>query len=144
LFKLTESPSSQQFIVASHLVAQLSNMSFPAFISSRIFAPLDMRSTYTPAESVQLSQAFASNGRRISHFSLGSAVMAGPGGAISSARDLATWMRLHLGLAETAEGAIPPAILDECMKARVVVQDTTLTYGMGWFQSQYRGHEVSP
>lgn len=83
------------YILASHVVAFYSDMSFKDFVRRRIWEPLNMSSTtYDIDEALDsglLTQAWASNGRRIPNIFEqpgASFVAAGAGGIISTVEDL--------------------------------------------------------
>ena len=86
----------QMYILASHVVALYSDMSFEDFVRRRIWEPLNMSSTTydinKASSSGLLTQAWASNGRRIPNIFEqhpgASFVAAGAGGIISTVEDL--------------------------------------------------------
>ena len=82
------------YIVASHIISRYAGMDYTAYVTKRILEPLGMHATtFSPFEadrSGNLSHAWSSTGRRIPLWSGADAVemLAGPGGVISSVRDM--------------------------------------------------------
>jgi CubicO group peptidase (beta-lactamase class C family) len=140
----------QMYMLGAHLIATYTNASFPSFVSSRILAPLNMSSsTYFPTIALKtgrFSESWTSFGRLIPRWFTTDAqaeLIAGAGGLISTARDMASWLRLLLGAIEV-EG-IPRTVLEEVMKPAALPSvrgGSTTTYGMGWGQSTAAGHRV--
>jgi CubicO group peptidase (beta-lactamase class C family) len=138
------------YMLGAHLIATYTNSSFPSFVSSRILAPLNMSSsTYFPTIALKtgrFSESWTSFGRLIPRWFTTDAqaeLIAGAGGLVSTARDMASWMRLLLGAVEV-EG-IPRTVLEEVMKPAAltfVSGDLILTYGMGWVQSNVAARRV--
>jgi CubicO group peptidase (beta-lactamase class C family) len=138
------------YMLGAHLIATYTNSSFTSFVSSRILAPLNMSSsTYFPSTALKtgrFSESWTSFGRLISRWITTDAqaeLRAGPGALISTARDMASWVRLLLGTVEVED--IPRAVLEEVMKPAALASfrgGSLMTYGMGWAQSSVAGHRV--
>jgi CubicO group peptidase (beta-lactamase class C family) len=145
-------------MAATVVVERLSQQYFTSFMSSRIFRPLHMAaSTYFPDAATAAgrhAQSFTPDGRRIPNWVTPEDVRlnAGAGGVISSAEDMARWVRLLLGRSgEDADRAVPRAALEECMAPQAAIlhtntdqfpADGTITYGFGWMQFEYGSHKV--
>jgi CubicO group peptidase (beta-lactamase class C family) len=147
-------------VVATVIIERFSLEPFEAFVTSRIFDPLNMNSTtYSPevAQSTGMhSHTFDPDGRRVPNLFTEDdyQLIAGAGGVISSTVDMVKWVRLLLGHAtQDAKKAVPASILEECMKPQAALLHLapgsiplplggTMTYGLGWHQLQYNQHQV--
>jgi CubicO group peptidase (beta-lactamase class C family) len=147
-------------MLATALVERFSLQPHHEFVTARVLRPLGMtQATYVPSAALAagtLAETFTPGpgSRRIPLWATDAGVRlnAGPGGLIASARDMARWARFWLGKAGAeADKAVPPAVRAECVRPQAVVHDdigfkmpTTgaTTYGFGWFQSSYKGHNV--
>lgn len=80
------------YITGAHIVSTYANMSYTAFVSSRIFKPAKMNSTTFSVDEAMLTGKFShlwsSSGRRIPFVDYPADVLAGPGGVISNTEDL--------------------------------------------------------
>ena len=82
------------YMVGAHVVSKFSGMSYQSFVSSRIFAPLNMSSTtFSPSKAAQsgrLTQTWTRDVRRIPFWFSDevASLFAGAGGIISSAEDM--------------------------------------------------------
>lgn len=89
-------------MLGAHIISTYANMSYPAFVSTRIFDPINMTSTtYSPnraAQSGNLTQSWSRDGRRIPFWFREDAIElnAGPGGVISNVEDLVSNVLLHV------------------------------------------------
>ena len=85
------------YMVGAYIISTYTG-SFSKFVEDRIFKPLNMTSTtYSTAaanSTGRLTQTWTDSGRRIPYWSNDSesAILDGPGGVISSARDLVSLM----------------------------------------------------
>lgn len=150
--------NNQMYIVGAHLIATYANMSYPEFALSRIFEPLGMASTTFSPDVAQRSgkrtQTWTKFGRRISFWFTEEIahLKAGPGGIISSAKDLTKWVTvlLNAGVEPVSNTTIiPRSVFDEMTTAHSVVYGSSpapdsslIGYGMGWDRWSYRGHEI--
>ncbi|KAI0669553.1 beta-lactamase/transpeptidase-like protein [Trametes maxima] len=149
--------SNQGYIVGAHILAKYANVSVDAFVSSRIFEPLNMTSsTYSPtkaAESGRLTQTWTRGVRRIPYWFSEEVhgLFAGAGGVISDIHDMTKWlaMLLNNGVDPITGRAVLPASIITNMTAARVVQNgapagdvSIIGYGMGWFRMAYKGHDV--
>ncbi|KAF9233583.1 beta-lactamase/transpeptidase-like protein [Melanogaster broomeanus] len=142
-FELREqwSYNNIMYMVGAHIIATYADKPYTSFVEERIFSPLGMTSsTFSPEKaesSGKFSQGWTKDGRRLPEwFSEYTAVlMAGPGGIISSAADMSS--------------LIPPSVYRNVSYSYAVSPDypidsnnSIVGYGMGWFRSSYRGHDV--
>ncbi|KAI0742294.1 beta-lactamase/transpeptidase-like protein [Daedaleopsis nitida] len=146
------------YIFGSHIIATFSGKTFEDFVKERIFDPLNMTATtYSPQEANAtelLTQSWAFNGRRIPFiFDEPTAeLVAGAGGIISNAVDMAKWAAtiLNGGVDPVTNKTIIPArLLAETTAARVVETGTTpdpamsiIGYGLGWERKSFFGHNI--
>ena len=146
-----------QFLAAGELAGKVSGGTWDDFVRARIFAPLGMKNTTT-----RFAEATARADRAWPHRRLPDATNAaiewvnfenvgGAGCINSSARDLAQWIRLHLG-GGVFEGQrlIATKNLEETYAPQMVIRPdargrqllpahTQRSYAMGWWIDHYRG-----
>lgn len=147
------------FLAAGQIVPSVTGLSWDDFIRDRIFTPLGMeRSVTSTAALTGLSNVASPHGevegevqpipwRNIDN-------VAPAGSIISSANDMAHWVRLHLGagthegerlLSEdvVAEMHAPVTIVpQEGGWALMAPASNFLAYGLGWFLNDHRGRKV--
>lgn len=158
-FELRErfSYNNQMYMVGAYIISTYTG-SFSKFVEDRIFKPLNMTSTtYSTAaanSTGRLTQTWTDSGRRIPYWfnDSESAILDGPGGVISSARDLTKWVGtlLNAGVDPTTNVTIiPRSAFDEVTSANVIISGNTsdpassiLGYGMGWERYSLAGHDV--
>ncbi|KAI0090893.1 beta-lactamase/transpeptidase-like protein [Irpex rosettiformis] len=150
--------NNQMYMVATYIVSLYSNLSYPDFVKERIFKPLGMStSTFRQAEASQsglLAQFFDANGRRIPfpYPEYAEDMIAGPGGVISSARDLAKWvaMLLNEGVDPiTNKTILPKSVFEEVTSGWSLISSMGLAlgqplsaYGHGWIRYSLYDHEI--
>jgi CubicO group peptidase (beta-lactamase class C family) len=133
--------------VAQLVVERYSSMTLPAFVTQRIFSPLNMTSSYYSfAESNatgRMSESWAYFGRRIPHWLNDSdlGLIAGAGGIMSSAVDMVRWARVLVRATNGTAVGIPEDVIQTCMSAHSLVE-TGHTYGYGWEQQDFQGIPV--
>jgi CubicO group peptidase (beta-lactamase class C family) len=148
------------YIAAGELIRKMSGQSWEDFITRRLFTPLGMQHTYA---SYTLSAGEPSH--EIPHFMIGDSVRpipfleygsVGPAGGVwSCADDMDKWMRFILDSAEVGgRRLLKPATWRELFKPQAMVPENEFyptmrlthpswtTYGLGWFQHDYRGRMV--
>ncbi|KAG8221711.1 beta-lactamase/transpeptidase-like protein [Butyriboletus roseoflavus] len=157
-FELREqwSYNNIMYMVADHVIATYSGRPYTSFVEERIFTPLGMTvSTFSPTKaevSGKFTQGWTKEGRRVPEcFTEDIAfAMAGPGGIISSAVDMAKWIStwMNEGVRDN-QTVIPPYVFQNVSYSYSVSADhpadpehSIVGYGTGWFRSSYRGHEV--
>jgi hypothetical protein len=137
------------------IIERYATQSFAAFVSARIFAPLNMTATTYSVSAGEAAgtaaHAFTKAGRRIPTWLTDAEIglNAGPGGVVSSTHDLARWAALLLGHgSEAAKEAVPAHVLDDVMGPQALIRlphlpvRNTYTYGFGWLQWTHRGYRV--
>ncbi|EIW63119.1 beta-lactamase/transpeptidase-like protein [Trametes versicolor FP-101664 SS1] len=159
--------NNQMFMLGAHIVAKYANTSYPAFVTERLFKPLNMSSTSLwPSEahaSGKLSQAWTRTGRRTPFWFTDEAVPlnAGAGGIISSAEDMArtrlfdqvNWLAVLLNKGvDPGSGDIvfPRSVYDAVTTAQYIVSGRPteqygagiVGYGMGWTRWTYGDIEM--
>ncbi|KAF8436227.1 beta-lactamase/transpeptidase-like protein [Boletus edulis BED1] len=157
-FELREqwSYNNIMYMVAAHVIETYAGQSYTSFVQERIFVPLGMTSTtFSPAEaeaSGQMTHGWTSEGRRVPEcFNEETAfAMAGPGGIISNAIDMAKWIStwINEGVYDN-QTVIPDYVYKNVSYSYSVSIDhptdpehSIVGYGMGWFRTSYRGHNV--
>ncbi|CCL99818.1 uncharacterized protein FIBRA_01842 [Fibroporia radiculosa] len=150
--------NNQMYMMGSHLIETYANLSYTDFVDTRLFTPMNMTSTtFWPNEAnrdAKFTQLWTPSGRRIPYwFSEESIpIMAGMGGIISSAEDMAKWlgMLLNDGVDVSSNATV---ISHDALKAMTtayaIVSGTApspefsiIGYGMGWYRYSYQGHEI--
>ena len=147
------------FLAAGEIIPTLTGKTWDEFISQRIFTPLGMKSSSTSIKS------FAGGGNVATpHSKINDKVQAvswrnidniAPAGSINSnVEDMAQWVRLQLGgglyqnqrllsAAAIKEMQTPQTIIRlEGMQANLYPEAHFLSYGLGWFLSDYRGRKL--
>jgi CubicO group peptidase (beta-lactamase class C family) len=149
--------------LAGEVVARASGMSYGDFLRRRIFGPLGMTRTYpsyarmTAAGDPNLSTPHYRIHKIIQPIADESVDTLASAGAIwSTAEDMATWIRFLLDSARVggrrlvsdsgyrmlfAPHAIIPA--EEFYPTMALTRPHWTTYGLGWFEQDYRGHFVA-
>ncbi|MDE3135273.1 MAG: serine hydrolase [Acidobacteriota bacterium] len=149
------------FVVAGYAVGQVTGGTWDQFVERRIFDPLGMTESDTSAVQAQRSSNFADPHRQKPD---GSVIKipwrniddAGPAGSInSSVRDMSKWItfQLHDGVYE-GKRLVSAKNMREMHTPQMVIQPEgeipevffpdakLLSYGLGWFIEDYRGHEL--
>jgi CubicO group peptidase (beta-lactamase class C family) len=149
--------------LAGEIVARASGMSYAEFLRRRIFGPLGMTRTYA-----SYARMTASGDSNVSapHFRIHGSirpiedesvdVLASAGAVWSDAADMAIWVRFLLDSAQAGgrrllsesgyrtlfapHALIPP---DEFYPTTELTRPHWTSYGLGWFQQDYRGHFVA-
>jgi CubicO group peptidase (beta-lactamase class C family) len=149
------------YLVAGTVIERVSGMPWEQFIGERLFTPLGMKNSFP---NLSLSRLYLN--RSASHFEVKGKIEVipempadsiAPAGAVwSTADDIGKWVAFMLGDG-TANGKvlIKPATFNEILKPQVIVpapqfyptvaitKPHWMTYGLGWFQHDYRGEMVN-
>ncbi|HXO05186.1 MAG TPA: serine hydrolase [Candidatus Sulfotelmatobacter sp.] len=152
---------NMMYVAAGYAVGQVTNSTWDDFVHTRIFQPLGMNASDTSSIDAEKSPDHASPHSESPDGSVKvipwhNIDNVGPAGSInSSARDMAKWMTLQLnnGLYDgkqlisaknTREMQTPQMVIEpEGEIPTVFFPDSTqLSYGLGWFVQQYRGHQL--
>lgn len=149
------------YLVAGQVIEKVSGMPWERFITERLFVPLGMKNTFP---NIATSQPYQN--RSSSHYEIKgkiqvipemSADSIAPAGAVwSTADDIGKWVNFLLGNTRVnGKELIKAATLDEIFKPQTVVpagqfyptialtKPHWMTYGLGWFQHDYRGEMVN-
>jgi len=149
------------YLVAGQVVEKVSGMPWERFISERLFAPLGMKNTFP---NLALSRQYQNRSR--AHFEIKGKIQVipespadaiAPAGAVwSTADDIARWINFMLGnTTVNGKELLKPATLNELFKPQTMVppgqfyptiaitKPHWMTYGLGWFQHDYRGEMVN-
>jgi CubicO group peptidase (beta-lactamase class C family) len=149
--------------LAGEVIARASGLSFEEFLRRRIFNTLGMTETY-PTYAAMLRSG--SENVSAPHFRIRDTVrliadasvdpIPAAGSVWSSARDMGTWVRFLLDSGAVAGRRVvsdegfrmlfqPHALIgrDEFYPTARLTQPHWMTYGLGWFQQDYRGHFVA-
>jgi hypothetical protein len=147
------------FLAAGQIVRSVSGTEWDDFVRERIFVPLGMNDTGTSIRTLSGSRDVAAPHARfdgqvvpIPYRNIDNIA---PAGSINSnVLDMAQWVRLQLGegtyagkplisAAAVKEMATPQTIIRlEGPMARLYPEAHFLTYGLGWFLSDYRGRKL--
>lgn len=146
------------YLVAGQVIEKASGMPWDRFMTERVFAPLGMKNTYPT-----LGASLGYSNRSVAHYEIKGELKpipemavdaAAPAGAVwSTANDIGKWVNFNLGINPNGKEIVKPATLNEIMRPQVVVPGTFYptfrltrphwtTYGLGWFQHDYRGEMV--
>ena len=149
------------YVVAGLVIEKASGMPWERFMTTRVFEPLRMKDTFPD---LSLSRRYRN--RSSAHFEIEKKIeiipetsadsVAAAGAVWSTSDDIAKWVSFLLGNA-AADGKtiLKPATLAEMMKPHAIIPieqfyPTTrltkphwTTYGLGWFQHDYRGQMVN-
>lgn len=149
------------YLVAGQVIEKVSGMSWEKFIAQRLFAPLDMKNTFP---NLALSQKYQN--RSASHFEIKDKIqvipedsadsIAAAGAVWSTADDIAKWVTFLLeNKAANGKPLLKPETLNELFKPQTMVTQSQFyttaaitkphwtTYGLGFFQHDYRGEMVN-
>jgi CubicO group peptidase (beta-lactamase class C family) len=149
------------YIVAGEVVSAASGMPWAEFVRRRIFEPIGMRNTYAvaslvPSGSNAATPHFRYGGDTIAVARRDRSQVLGPAGDVwSNVADMSRWARFLLdsgrvdgkALLEPATWAelftpqtmVPP---DEFYPSQQLTRPAWRTYGLGWFQHDYRGRKL--
>ncbi|KAF8586654.1 beta-lactamase/transpeptidase-like protein [Ramaria rubella] len=170
-FRETFQYNNQMYMLADHIISNLSGVPFTTYIDRNIIAPAGLISTThnvnKAVQSGKLVEGFVDTGRdetkgegeqkiRFRPVTFWDAetgdIMAGPGGVMSNAKDLATWLQVLLLSGKspaTNETIIPSEIFDKIALGVTLIgaepyapEISSLVYGMGQWRYTYQGHDI--
>ncbi|HEX7334534.1 MAG TPA: serine hydrolase [Pyrinomonadaceae bacterium] len=147
------------FLAAGQIVPSITGKTWDDFIRERLFTPLGMKSSTTSikafAPSANVASPHSKINDKIQAVSWRNIDNIAPAGSINSnVTDMAQWVRLQLGggvyqnqrllsAASIKEMQTPQTIIRlEGMQGSLYPEAHFLTYGLGWFVSDYRGKKV--
>lgn len=146
---------NSMYLVAGKVIEKVSGMPWERFMTERVFRPLGMSNTFPT-----LAAAMKRANRSVAHYRIKGTIEAipempidsvAPAGSVwSNAEDAAKWMAYLLG---DGRPILKTATLDEIFRPQVVlptnfyptfrlIKPRWTTYGLGWFQHDYRGEKV--
>ena len=150
--------------LAGDLIGRLAGKPWAEFVRQRIFVPLDMaRTVPLGAEALRLDNRVTPHSREDGILPPADSLamvdpVAAAGAVWISARDEAKWMSFLLDPASRVDAAGKPllaaATVTEIFRPQVVIQPDAFyptaektkpnwtTYGLGWFQQDYRGRKI--
>ncbi|HRH41998.1 MAG TPA: serine hydrolase [Pyrinomonadaceae bacterium] len=149
------------YLVAGKVIEKVSGMPWEKFISQRLFAPLGMKNTFP---NLALSQKYQN--RSVAHFDIKGKIqvitessadqIAAAGAVWSTANDIAKWVEFLLENKDASgKPLLKPETLNELFKPQTMVTPSQfyptaaitkphwMTYGLGFFQHDYRGEMVN-
>ncbi|KAF8580651.1 beta-lactamase/transpeptidase-like protein [Ramaria rubella] len=170
-FRETFQYNNQMYVLADHIISNLSGMPFTTYIERNIIAPAGLKSTThnitNAIQSGNIAEGFVDTGRdeergegkqkiRFKPIPFWDAatgyMIAGAGGVLSNAKDLATWLQVLLlsgKSPETNETVIPSEIIDKVALGVTLIaakpfapELSSLVYGMGQWRYTYQGHDL--
>ncbi len=147
------------FLAAGEIIPSITGKSWDQFVRERIFTPLGMKSSNTSIKlfngSTNVATPHSKINDKLQAVSWRNIDNIGPAGSINSnVEDMAQWVRLQLddGMYQNqrllSAGAIkemrtPQTIIRlEGPQASLYPEAHFLTYGLGWFLSDYRGRKL--
>lgn len=149
------------YLAAGELIERLSGQPWRLFIQERIFDPLTMYSSY-PNQELSRSEVNRStphykvNGK-VQEITDSNADAIAPAGAVwSSIEDMAIWTKFVLDSARIGNRKLlKPQTYEEWLKPQIIIPQPQFypttrltkpnwtTYGLGWFQHDYRGKKLN-
>lgn len=149
------------YLVAGLVIEKASGMPWERFMTERVFRPIGMTSTFP-----NLATSRSYTNRSSAHYEIEKKVevipemeadsIAAAGAVWSTSDDMAKWVNFVLGnTTVNGKEILKPATLAEMMKPQAIIPmaqfyPTTrltkphwTTYGLGWFQHDYRGEMVN-
>lgn len=146
------------YIVAGEVIRQVSGTSWEEFISERLFKPLGMQHTYTGysrlvKEEPRITPHFMFEDSSINAIPfMESKAVGSAGGVWSCTNDMAKWLAFMIDSGrvkgkplltpETWGMILQPQVIvpeSEFYPTRLLTKPAFMTYGLGWFQHDYRG-----
>lgn len=147
------------YLVAGKVIEKASGTSWERFMADRVFGPLGMKNTFAT-----LKGGENYSNRSIAHYEIDGHLQAIPempvdvagaaGSVWSTSDDMGIWMNFLINNASVnGKPLITEAALNELFKPQVilpslqyptfaVLKPKWTTYGLGWFQHDYRGTKV--
>jgi CubicO group peptidase (beta-lactamase class C family) len=144
------------FAVLGKAVAEISGLSWEAFLQTRILSPLGMNMSFPTLKSAsdESNRAVAhqrpTDAKRVKRMKVKSLDhLASSAGLQSNITDMAAWLKFQLGM----QDLLPEAALDEMHSEQLVLEPNPFTlmmhpgsdrhgYGMAWFVRHYAGCKI--
>jgi len=150
---------NSMYLVAGKVLEKVSGIPWERFMSDRVFGPLGMSDTEPT-----LASATKHSNRSSAHYEIKDTIQAipemridsvAPAGAVwSNADDIGKWVGFLLsGKTSDGKDLLKPGTLAELFKPQVILpsgfyptfrllKPKWTTYGLGWFQHDYRGEKI--
>jgi CubicO group peptidase (beta-lactamase class C family) len=147
--------SNVMYMVAGQVVEAVSGMSWDDFVRTRIFEPLGMERSNTSITAIAEGENAAwphqeIEGEVVAIPRRNFDVVGASASINSSAEEISTWMRLHLGASGEVDGVrlLEESTVREMHRAQNAIPDGGLTgnlasYGLGWRLSAHEGRRTS-
>ena len=149
------------YATAGEVVRRVSGMPWHDFVATRLFGPLGMERTVpllalTRTRSNVASPHHIVDGETVVIENASVDAVAAAGSVWSSVREMSRWLRMLLGRGVAADGSriLSEAVVEEMFRPQALVDRAQfyptagitrpkwVTYGLGWFQQDYRGHAL--
>lgn len=149
------------YATAGEVIRRVSGMPWHDFVATRIFGPLGMERTVpllalTRTRSNVASPHHIVDGETVVIENASVDAVAAAGSVWSSVREMSRWLRMLLADGLAADGAriLSEAVVEEMFRPQALVDRAQfyptatvtrpkwITYGLGWFQQDYRGHAL--
>ncbi len=153
------------YVAAGELAARVAGSPWEELVTERVFRPLGMERTVPTTTAAQASSNVAQPHARVDGevVEIENEILdaVAPAGAVwSSVSEMARWLRMLLAEGEIGEGGEAARLLEEDVATEILKPQTLLdltsqypyvawlcphwtTYGLGFFQLDYRGRAVS-
>lgn len=148
------------YLIAGEVIEKISGKPWSAFISDRIFKPLELSHTVpllSASDQSNISSAHYIIDGKTEAINRLSADNVGPAGSVYACiEDMANWTQVMLDSSKFGKDRLlKPETWQELFKPQVVVpesqfyptmkliQPSWTTYGLGWFQHDYKGRKVN-
>jgi CubicO group peptidase (beta-lactamase class C family) len=160
-FRTTFQYQNIMYVAAGYAVGQVAHTTWEDFVKARIFQPLGMTESDTSSIDAQKSPDFAQPHRQnpdgtVRAIQWRNIESVGPAGSInSSGRDMSKWLIFQLnGGVYEGKRLISEKNVREMQSPQMVIpldgeiptvffpDSIQLSYGMGWFVQDYRGHQL--
>lgn len=149
------------YLVAGQVIEKASGMKWERFLTERLFKPLGMNNTFAT-----YAASKDHKNRSVAHYDVKGKIIKipemsadeiGPAGSVwSTADDIAKWVNFMLGnTTVNGKELLKTATYNELLRPQVVIppnggfyptaavtKPKWTTYGLGWFQQDYRGAKV--
>ncbi len=145
--------NSFMYTLAGIIIERITNDTWEEFISSRIFKPLAMNNSLVSLEHTPHSDNFSLpyaqiNGINTSIPFFKTSCINPSGGIISSARDMANWLKWHINTSCLTTNIVSRRVLKEAYTIQIPLpipyEEEKVYYhsgyGLGWFIGKYRGY----
>ncbi|VDB83261.1 unnamed protein product [Peniophora sp. CBMAI 1063] len=159
-FELRErySYNNIMYMIGKHILDKYTNTSMEDYLHERIFVPLNVTFTFSPAralESGRATQTWSSAGRALPWCFTEDdyKVAAGPAGLIADVEGLSRWVAMFLNngthtTSTTQREVLPAELVKTLTTARVIENgagkptQSLSGYALGWRRHSYRGHDI--